>query len=138
MRGAASTDQVIRLTLAAALTTRPSLGSPVRITRRTRYSLYKASDARWYLGRKTYNGITWATIQPVAGPLDPPVQRGLHIQVRDSANNVLPAGSPRAPHSIALLLRGSSPWLRTAGQPGVRDSVVLQISLRGQMTVSVP
>jgi len=136
--GAASTSNVIRLTLSAALATRPPLGSPLRISRRTRYSLYKASDARWYLGRKTYNGVAWATIQPVAGPLDKPIQRGLLIQVRDSANNVLPSGSPRTPHSIALLLRGSSAWLRLAGKPGAFDSVVLHVALRGQMTVSVP
>ena len=136
--GAASADHVVRLTLASALATRPSLGSPVRITRRTRYSLYKASDARWYLGRKTYNGITWATIQPVAGPLDKPVQRGLLIQVRDSASNKLPPGSVRTPHSIALMLRSSSAWVRVGGQPGARDSVVLAVALRGQMTMSVP
>ncbi|MEO7359822.1 MAG: hypothetical protein ABI120_05800 [Gemmatimonadaceae bacterium] len=136
--GAASTSNVIRLTLAVPLATRPSLGSPVRITRRARYSLYKASDARWYLGRKTYNGVAWATIQPVAGPLDKPIQRGLLIQVRDSANNVLPSGSPRTPHSIALMLRGSSAWLRLTGKPGALDSVVLHVALRGQMTEHVP
>lgn len=138
MLGSNNTSNVIRLTLASGLATRPTLGSPIRITRRTRYSLYKASDALWYLGRKTYNGLAWTTIQPVAGPLDNPVQRGLRIQVRDSASNVLPTGSPRTPRSIALTLRGSSLWLRSVGQPGVRDSVLLHLALRGQMTLSVP
>ena len=136
--GSSSTDNVIRLTLVAGLAMRPSLGSLVRITRRTRYSLYKASDALWYLGRKTHNGIAWTTIQPVAGPLDKPIQRGLLIQVRDVANNVLPSGSPLTPHSVALMLRGSSPWARAAGIPGARDSVMLHVALRGQMSVSLP
>ncbi|MEP6835343.1 MAG: hypothetical protein ABJB74_18305 [Gemmatimonas sp.] len=136
--GLSSTSNVVRLTLSAGLATRASVGSPVRIARRTRYSLYKASDALWYLGRKTFNGIVWTTIQPVAGPFDKPIEHGLLIQVRDSANNVLPAGSPRTPRSVALMLRGSSPWLRAAGQPGARDSMLVHVALRGQMSVSVP
>lgn len=136
--GASSASNVVRLTLAAGLALRPAIGSPVRIARRTRYSLYKASDGLWYLGRKTYNGVVWTTIQPVAGPLDKPIQRGLLLQVLDSANNVMIAGSPRTPHSVALLLRGSSQWTRQGGQPGVRDSVLVHVALRGQMTVSAP
>ena len=136
--GAYGTGNVVRLTLTGGLATRPAVGTPVRIARRTRYSLYRASDALWYLGRKTYNGIAWTTIQPVAGPLDKPLQHGLRIQVRDSASNVLPAGSRVTPRSIALTLRGSSQWLQKTGQPGARDSVLVHIALRGQMTVSVP
>ncbi|MEO7997959.1 MAG: hypothetical protein ABI852_10970 [Gemmatimonadaceae bacterium] len=129
---------VVRLTLASAIPMKPSVGSSVRIMRRTRYSLYKASDGLWYLGRKTFNGLVWTTIQPVSGPFDKPVLKGLLIQVRDSASNVLPPGSLTSPRSIALTLHGSSPWLRAPGKPGAIDSVLMHVTLRGQMTVSVP
>lgn len=136
--GSASADRVIRLTLTSGLTPRPAQGTPVRITRRARYSLYRASDALWYLGRKSYNGMVWNTIQPVAGPLDRPLQLGLQIVVRDSASNELPPGSAVAPHSIALELRSSSTWMRSASQAGIRDSVLVHVTLRGQMTPGAP
>lgn len=133
-----SSGTVVRLTLANAMSAKPSVGSPVRITRRTRYSLYRASDGLWYMGRKTFNGLAWTTIQPVAGPFDKPLLHGLLIQVRDSASTVLAAGSTMAPRSIALTLHGSSPWLSAPGSPGATDSVLMHVTLRGQMTVSAP
>lgn len=129
---------VVRLTLANAMSAKPAVGSPVRITRRTRYSLYRASDGLWYMGRKTFNGLIWTTIQPVAGPFDKPLLHGLLIQVRDSASTILPAGSVVSPRSIALTLHGTAPWLRAPGKPGATDSVLMHVTLRGQMTVSVP
>lgn len=129
---------VVRLTVAGAMSARPPAGSPIRIMRRTRYSLYKASDGLWYLGRKTFNGLTWTTIQPVSGPFDKPSLNGLLIQVRDSASNVLPTGSLTSPRSIALMLRGSSQWLKAANKAGAIDSVLMHVTLRGQMTVSLP
>jgi prepilin-type N-terminal cleavage/methylation domain-containing protein len=46
-------------------------GAVVRFTRAVRFSLYRASDARWYLGAREWNGAgaRFNTIQPVAGPL---------------------------------------------------------------------
>lgn len=129
---------VVRLTLGGAQSAKPPVGSPVRIMRRTRYSLYKASDGLWYLGRKTFNGLTWTTIQPVSGPFDKPALKGLLIQVRDSASNVLPIGSLTPPRSIALMLRGSSQWMKTASKAGAIDSVLMHVTLRGQMAVSLP
>lgn len=133
-----NTGNPVRLTLASAMNATPPVGSPVRITRRTRYSLYKASDNLWYMGRKTFNGLVWTTIQPVSGPFDKPLLHGLLIQVRDSASTVLPPGSPVQPRSVALTLHGSSAWLRAPGKPGATDSVLMHVTLRGQMTVSAP
>lgn len=45
-------------------------GAAVRVLRPLRLSLYKASDSRWYLGAKEWDGDgdRFHTIQPVAGP----------------------------------------------------------------------
>lgn len=46
-------------------------GTPVRFVRRGRYSLYRSSDADWYLGYRRCNAIgpsKCGTIQPVSGP----------------------------------------------------------------------
>jgi prepilin-type N-terminal cleavage/methylation domain-containing protein len=42
-------------------------GAPVRLARRTRWSLYRSSDRRWYLGQREWNG-SWSTTQPASGP----------------------------------------------------------------------
>jgi hypothetical protein len=47
------------------------VGTPVRITRQTRYSFYKASDGTWQLGFREASGIPsrFAPPQPVVGPV---------------------------------------------------------------------
>ncbi|MGV3708815.1 MAG: PilW family protein [Gemmatimonas sp.] len=126
----------VRLTLASSLAERPAIGTPVRIARRTRYSLYRSADALWYLGRKTFNGAIWTTVQPVAGPLDRASDHGLRVEVRDSTETPFASGAARTPRSIALTLRGSSAWFKSATAASVRDSVVVHVALRGQMTVA--
>jgi hypothetical protein len=44
--------------------------APVRVTRHVRYSLYRAPDGLWYLGRREWSVARgrFATIQPVSGP----------------------------------------------------------------------
>jgi type II secretory pathway pseudopilin PulG len=46
-------------------------GTPVRFVRRGRYSLYRSSDSRWYLGYRRCNAVgasACGAIQPVSGP----------------------------------------------------------------------
>jgi hypothetical protein len=63
-------------------------GAPLRFARRTRLSLYRGSDTRWYLGTRAWNGDVQAfnTVQPVAGPLSPyshqPDRTGLRFVYR--------------------------------------------------------
>jgi hypothetical protein len=46
-----------------------AVGSPIRVTRLARYSLYHASDGAWYLGyRDAAAGGGFDVIQPVSGP----------------------------------------------------------------------
>jgi hypothetical protein len=59
------------LTLGAAISSTVTEGAPVRFFRRVHYSLYQASDNRWYLGYydcHASNVPTCTTIQPVSGP----------------------------------------------------------------------
>ncbi|MDQ2891116.1 MAG: hypothetical protein M3R65_11290 [Gemmatimonadota bacterium] len=44
-------------------------GSPVRVVRRVRYSVYRGGDGKWYLGYRRCNGAC-AAIQPLSGPYE--------------------------------------------------------------------
>jgi hypothetical protein len=68
----------------------------VRVTRPWRYSLYRASGGRWYLGAKEWNPSLekFNTIQPVAGPLVSASAGGLRFQYLDSLGGTLPVIPP--------------------------------------------
>lgn len=127
----------VRLTMNSVLTVQPATGSLVRIARRARHSLYRASDGLWYLGRKSFNGASWTTIQPVAGPFDKPSLKGLRIQVRDSTGTVLRPGAASTPRSVVLVLHARAAWKRSATAAGAQDSVLMHVTLRGQMEAIV-
>ena len=67
-------------------------GSVVRVTRPTRYSLYRGGDGRWYLGARDWNAAAnrFNTIQPVSGPFASAAARGLELQYVDSSGVALP------------------------------------------------
>ena len=72
--------------------------TPVRITRRERYVIYRASDGRWYLGLRDWSAAVGAfsAPQPVAGPFLRALASGARTGFRffDSAGAVLlPNGS---------------------------------------------
>ena len=61
--------RVIYLRTAASAGVRA--GAPVRLLRRTRYSLYRSSDSRWYVGSRRCSPIgasSCGVIQPLSGP----------------------------------------------------------------------
>lgn len=74
----------------------PPASSVVRVTRPWRYSLYRASDGRWYFGAKDSNPALahFNTIQPVAGPLLSAAAGGLRFRYLDSVGSVLPLVPP--------------------------------------------
>lgn len=119
--------------------------SSVRFTRRTRLSLYRASDNLWYLGLRDWNGALarFNTIQPVAGPLRPysadPARTGLLFEYRDSLGALLSAPVPATRvASIALLVRGESvrpvrtAGLHSAAAPVYADSIAVAVTLRNR------
>lgn len=91
------------------------VGAVLRFTRPLRLSLYRASDSRWYLGAKDWNGTTgrFNTVQPVAGPLRPysvnADRTGLQLVYRDASGAVLdaPVDAQRIA-SVTITTRGES------------------------------
>lgn len=58
--------QALDVTVAPAIAA--GAGVPVRVVRRARFSVYRASDGLWYLGYRRCPGGTCGSIQPVSGP----------------------------------------------------------------------
>jgi len=60
----------VRLTLTGSPDSIPA-GAPLRLTRQTRYSLYRSADGTWQLGVREWSEAAgaFASPQPVAGPL---------------------------------------------------------------------
>lgn len=110
----------------APLPTTVAEGTPARVTRRTRYSLYRASDGAWFLGRRSRFGMTWETVQPVAGPLHAPGARGLRVAVRDSAG--VTVASPGTAALLTIAMRAPRPDRRRGA--GGDDSTSVTVALR--------
>lgn len=118
-------------------------GAPVRLLRRTRYSLYRASDSRWYLGSRRCNALGSSpcnAIQPLSGPYQPysssPGQSGLSFRYFGADGSALlapPGGQDvarvglaaraRSRVPVSLGVRLSAPYL---------DSTALAIALRNR------
>lgn len=109
-------------------------GAIARITRPMRFSFYRATDSKWYLGIRSWNSATsqFNTIQPVSGPFGPVSQdRGTRFQYFDDAGNRLsPAsGDIRDVARIEAILFSE---LSSRSVGGARDSLVVVIALRNR------
>ncbi len=125
----ASSATTIRLQLADSTTSAVAVGTPARITRRTRYSLYRAGDGDWFLGRRTMGVTGWDVIQPVAGPLLSASALGLRMLVYDAAGTLL-SDTSSAPSRVHIGLRAPRRTGRAAPTvPGV-DSLSTDVVLR--------
>jgi hypothetical protein len=102
-------------------------GAALRLMRPLRLSLYRASDSRWYLGAKEWNGAQsrFNTIQPVAGPFSSyhpdQARSGLAFLYADRNGQLL-----EAPVDPALVARISI-HVRTHQPP---DSGIVSVALR--------
>jgi hypothetical protein len=118
------------------------LGRPVRITRLSRYSLYRSSDGDWYLGHRDWNAALarFNTIQPVSGPFASPARGGLRLRYFDSLGAELaqPVANTRRIALIRATLRAET--RQQVRIPGVAveasgrrvDSVQVTIGLRNR------
>ncbi len=88
------------LDLATPLSGNVTNGAPVRFIRRGRYSLYRASDGRWYLGYRRCNAVgasACGAIQPLSGPYrdysSNPRNTGLLFEYFDASGSRLSQGA---------------------------------------------
>jgi hypothetical protein len=72
-----------------------STGTPIRVTRPWRYSIYKSSDGDWYLGAREWSAtsLRFSTIQPVSGPFRSAAAKGLTFRYFDSTGKGITAGT---------------------------------------------
>ena len=133
-----------QLTLAGSPGVDVHKGAPVRFLRRARYSIYKSSDGKWYLGyRRCSVGApnSCAVIQPLSGPYRAygprGAQSGLSFRYYDMNGIEVPAGSTgRTVARVDIVVRGeSSRRLAFAGdaQRTFRDSAVVSVSPRNRL-----
>lgn len=137
----ALTTPRVALALDLAGTPLTLVGRALRITRPIRYSVYRSSDGRWYLGARDWNSgaSRFNSIQPLAGPFEPPVPAAPAFQWFDSSGSRLLAPSSGIDR-VALLrvdLRGQTREtdfvLGAARDTGRRrDSVQLFVSTRNR------
>jgi hypothetical protein len=120
---AAEASAALTLALRPQLDSSIAPGTLVRIVRRARYELYRASDSRWYLGyldclasRVTPCNI----VQPVSGPFSP---SGIQLAYLD--RNGVPTSDPWRVARIDVLAIASR---RSA--PATLDSLATTIALR--------
>ena len=130
------------LTLSGAVSDAVSSGAPVRILRRTRYSLYRASDSRWSLGQRrcgSFSPPACGAIQPASGPYiaySGTGQSGFALRYFDAASE--PVWSPGGTARVALVevtvrVRAQTP-IRPGGAASSQflDSSALSIALRNR------
>ena len=101
-------------------------GAAIRVVRPLRLSLYRASDSRWYLGAKEWNGAAnrFNSIQPVSGPYGAyatdPWRSGLAFLYRDRFGALLtaPIDAGRIA-SVSIVVRSSGSTSADSGSVSV-------------------
>ncbi len=102
-------------------------GTPVRFVRRGRYSLYRSSDSRWYLGYRRCNAIgapVCGSIQPISGPYRrynaDKSDTGFLFEYFDSSGDLLTsAASPLSIARVDVTARADSDRGRAGSSSGV-------------------
>lgn len=116
-------------------------GAPVQFVRRVRYSFYRSSDNKWYLGYrrcKATGPSVCGSIQPVAGPYDPygGTSSGVAFRYFDRNGNALSESSDGSSLALVeIVVRGTSAGhgsLRGDRGEDYRDSVVISVSPRNR------
>lgn len=135
--GASASSYVVTLDSIAA---EVPPGAPVRFIRRGRYSLYRSSDRKWYLGYRRCNAIgpsICGVIQPVSGYYQPyssdSARTGILFRFFDSSDNRLgTASDPLLISRVEIVARAASPISGTITGDGrsLADSTRLSATLR--------
>jgi hypothetical protein len=120
---AAEASAALTLSLSPQLDSSIAPGALVRIVRRARYEVYRASDSRWYLGYLdclSSRATPCNVVQPVSGPFAP---SGVHLSYLD--RNGTPTTDPWRVARIDVLAVAAR---RTS--PATLDSLAATIALR--------
>ena len=116
-------------------------GTPVRFVRRGRYSLYRSSDAEWYLGYRRCNAVgppECGTIQPVSGPYrryrSDASETGFLFEYFDALGQRVTGDSPLAVARVDLKSRAESRQRRRIGatQTPIAASAAISIAIRNR------
>lgn len=132
-----------QVTLASSPGTAVHKGAPVRFLRRARYSIYKSSDGKWYLGYRRCGVAapsSCSVIQPLSGPYRSygprGTESGLSFRYYDVNGIEVAAGSSGLSVArVDIVIRGeSSRRVALAGdaQRTFRDSAVITVSPRNR------
>ena len=137
------TGRAYSVTLAESPTAAVRKGAPVRFLRRVRYSLYRSSDAKWYLGYRRCRMFPPAScdaVQPVSGPYNGYSSgsgSGLSFRYYDAAGAELVSGASGIDVSrVDIVLRGATARgvsLTGDAQQVYRDSAVVTVSPRNRL-----
>ncbi len=110
-------------------------GTPVRIIRRVRYSVYRGGDGKWYLGYRRCTGGC-AAIQPVSGPYES--RAGSPMSFRYFTRNGAPLVGPGPSSDVARMeIVSRANYARPVRLPGMAapllgDSTVVTVTLRNR------
>lgn len=122
--------RAVRIAVADSAASPIQEGTPVRITRRVRYALYRASDGDWYLGRRSHDGTAWDVVQPVIGPLQSAASHGVSFAVFDSTEAPVASGQPGAA-LVRVRFHAKRVGVSGAASSAV-DSSFTDVALRGR------
>ena len=120
---AADAGGALTLTLSPSLDSAIATGALVRVVRRARYELYRASDSHWYLGYLdclASRATPCNVVQPVSGPFAP---SGVQLAYLDASG--APTANPRLVARIDLLAIAER-----RSSPATLDSLATTIALR--------
>jgi hypothetical protein len=115
-------------------------GTPIRVTRLVHYSLYRAPDARWYLGRREWSPARgrFEVIQPVSGPyrpygLEATQTSGLELRYLDESGESVPSGNSATERVASMVVTIRAPPPRSdASRSERRDALSVSVALRNR------
>ena len=138
-QGAAAQEGFL-LTLQSLIERAVEPGTPVRFVRRGRYSLYRSSDRKWYLGYRRCNAIgasACGAIQPISGPYRPysadKARTGFLFEYYGSSGELLTsAASPLAIARIDVSARAESDRTREGSDGALPEFASTSIAIRNR------
>ena len=114
------------------------VGAVVRFSRRVRYTIYKETSGKYYLGLQQDNGGTWGTPSPMAGPYTAFATgdngtTGLQFRYYDSLGTRITdmtQGTRVARADVYLRTNAGASAITERKGASLRDSVVMRVALR--------